>query len=95
MARSLKHNGSSVRECLVSFPKYRNHIIGNHADVFDAIMIILAMLTLNLFHPGIYLRDDHPYPSPEAQTFPAGLEGTVLEDFKKTEPQSSITSIPQ
>ena len=53
------------------------------------------MLTLNLFHPGIYLRDDHPYPSPEAQTFPAGLEGSVLEDFKKTEPQSSITSIPQ
>ena len=49
-------------------------------------MITLAMLTLNLFHPGIYLRDDHPYPSREAQTFPAGSEGTVLEVLQKPSP---------
>ena len=49
-------------------------------------MITLAMLTLNLFHPGIYLRDDHLYPSQEVQTFPAGSEGTVLEVVQKPNP---------
>ncbi|KAN0125993.1 RTA1 domain containing protein [Russula decolorans] len=28
-------------------------------DVFDGLMIVLAMYTLNLFHPGTYLRDDY------------------------------------
>ena len=52
-------------------------------------MITLAMLTLNLFHPGIYLRDDLPYATREAQTLggsgPSG--GTVvLEDLQKPNP---------
>jgi len=54
-------------------------------NVFDATMITLAMLTLNLFHPGIYLRDDLPYPTREAQTL-GGTEGTVLEDLQKPNP---------
>jgi hypothetical protein len=33
-------------------------IIGNYADVFDGTMIVLAMYTLNLFHPGNYLQED-------------------------------------
>ncbi|KAF8461147.1 RTA1-domain-containing protein [Russula ochroleuca] len=34
-------------------------------NVFDATMICLAMFTLNVFHPGIYLRgDDSRVPSP-------------------------------
>ena len=34
-------------------------IIGDYADVFDAVMIVLAMFILNLVHPGTYLRDDY------------------------------------
>ncbi|KAF8496745.1 RTA1-like protein [Russula emetica] len=48
-------------------------IIGDYADVFDGTMIVLAMYTLNLFHPGIYLREDD-YP-PQTSS-----EGTVMED---------------
>ena len=33
--------------------------IGDFADVFDGAMIVLVMYTLNLFHPGIYLRGKH------------------------------------
>ena len=47
-------------------------IFGDHVDVFDGAMIVLAMYTLNLFHPGIYLRGED-YPS---QT---DSEGTVME----------------
>lgn len=56
-------------------------IIGYLADVFDGIMITLAMLTLNLFHPGIYLREDGR-PSPD-QGSRLISEGTVLEDLQK------------
>jgi hypothetical protein len=42
-------------------------------------MIALAMLTLNVFHPGIYLRgEDH--------TSATSSEGTVQEDRPKTTP---------
>jgi hypothetical protein len=51
-------------------------IIGDYADVFDGTMIVLAMYTLNLFHPGIYLRgEDCP-----SQT---SSEGMVMEDRLK------------
>jgi hypothetical protein len=44
------------------------------------------MLTLNLFHPGIYLRDDLPYATQDAQTL-GGSGGTViLEDLQKPNP---------
>lgn len=34
------------------------------AVVFDGIMISLAMLTLNAFHPGVFLRvSDYPVPT--------------------------------
>jgi hypothetical protein len=45
---------------------YKSHrIVTNHcAVVFDAIMITLAMWTLNIFHPGVYLqKSDYSYPS--------------------------------
>ncbi|KAF8496742.1 RTA1-like protein [Russula emetica] len=42
-------------------------------NVFDGTMIVLAMYTLNLFHPGIYLREDD-YP-PQTSS-----EGTVMEE---------------
>lgn len=28
-------------------------------NVFDGVMIVLAMFILNIFHPGIYMRDDY------------------------------------
>jgi hypothetical protein len=56
-------------------------IIGDSADVFDGTMITLAMLTLNLFHPGIYLREDGRS-SPDQASLPSP-EGTVLEDLQK------------
>ena len=61
----------------LSFPNLMV-IIGNFADVFDGAMIVLAMYTLNLFHPGIYLRgEDHP-----SQTS-SGSEGMVMDDRLK------------
>jgi hypothetical protein len=39
-------------------------------------MIVLAMYTLNLFHPGIYLRGED-YPSQTSS------EGVVMEDRLK------------
>ena len=45
--------------------------------VFDGIMITLAMLTLNAFHPGVFLREsDHPSTS--------NSERLVLADDNKT-----------
>jgi len=50
-------------------------------DVFDGVMITLAMFVLNIFHPGVYLRDpDH---STLSRT---GPEAVVLEDHLKTSP---------
>jgi hypothetical protein len=51
-------------------------IIGNYADVFDGAMIVLAMYTLNLLHPGIYLRGED-YPSQMSSG------DTVMEDHLK------------
>ncbi|KAN0109791.1 RTA1-like protein [Russula decolorans] len=45
-------------------------------NVFDGTMIVLAMYTLNLFHPGIYLREEH-YSSQTSS------EGVVMEDRLK------------
>lgn len=56
-------------------------IIDDLSDVFDGLMITLAMFTLNLFHPGIYLRD--PGHSTLSQT---GPEEVILEDRFKTSP---------
>ena len=61
--------------------------VGNSADVFDGTMITLAMWTLNLFHPGIYLRvDDRPSP--------AFSEGDVWGDHEKPTPtgEGSVTN---
>jgi hypothetical protein len=61
----------------LSFPKLIV-IIGDYADVFDGTMIVLAMYTLNLFHPCIYLREDYP-----SQTSSEGSTGVVMEDRLK------------
>ena len=53
-------------------------IIGDYADVFDATMIVLAMYTLNLFHPGMYLREQD-YPSQTS----SDSEGVVMEEHLK------------
>ncbi|KAN0141249.1 RTA1-like protein [Lactarius tabidus] len=46
--------------------------------VFDGIMITLAMLTLNIFHPGVFLRQsDYPLSS-------ATSEDPSLADYPKT-----------
>ena len=49
-------------QCVVFFLAFFSETYsGDYADVFDGTMIVLAMYTLNLFHPGIYLRgEDHP-----------------------------------
>lgn len=55
-------------------------MIDGLSDVFDGVMITLAMFALNLFHPGVYLRDpDHSTPS---RTGPE----VILEDRLKTSP---------
>ena len=75
------HLNAVALQCVVIYSPSPNIviIIGDHADVFDGTMITLAMLTLNLFHPSIYLKgDDHPSQ--------VSSEGTVLEDLKKTSP---------
>jgi len=52
-------------------------------NVFDGTMIALAMLTLNLFHPGIYLRgsDDLSLTS---------SEGIVVEERKTSSPSIKV-----
>jgi hypothetical protein len=75
MAQSSQRSGSSVSGHLQLL---QNIIVitGDSADVFDGTMITLAMWTLNVFHPGIYLRvDDHP--------FSAGIEGDVRDHHEK------------
>lgn len=47
-------------------------------NVFDGAMITLAMLTLNIFHPGIFLRES-AYPSS-----PTDFEGLALAGHPKT-----------
>ena len=80
MARSSQRSGSSVGGHL-QLPNILL-IIGDPADVFDGTMITLAMLTLNLFHPGIYLRvDDRPS---QSQASLPSSEGTVLKDLGKS-----------
>ena len=54
-------------------------IIDDHSDVFDGLMITLAMFTLNVFHPGIYLGTPSNLPT----TSP---EGVILDDGPKTSP---------
>ena len=47
------------------------------AVVFDGVMITLAMLTLNVFHPGMFLREsDYPLPTTS--------EDPSLADYPKT-----------
>jgi len=41
-------------------------------NVFDGTMIVLAIYTLNFFHPGIYLREGNP-----SQT---SSQGTIMGD---------------
>lgn len=59
MARSSQRSGSSVRGLFVAFSEPYSHHHWGYADVFDAAMIVLAMFTLNIFHPGTYLQDDY------------------------------------
>ena len=68
MARSSQRSGFSVRGLSMDSSEFIVIIIGGYADVFDGLMIVLAMFTLNIFHPGTYLRDDYtavpPYNEP-------------------------------
>ena len=83
MARSSRRSGSSVRGHFFGFFFSPNLvlIIGDYADVFDGAMIVLAMYTLNIFHPGIFLREEKQnYPSQTS----SGSEGMVMEDRLKT-----------
>jgi len=48
-------------------------------NVFDGAMIVLAMYTLNIFHPGIYLKESD-YPSQTSS------EGAILDERIKTSP---------
>ena len=83
MAQSSQRSGSSVSGHLQLPQTNIVVIIENSADVFDGTMITLAMWTLNLFHPIIYLQvDEHPSP--------ASTGGDVREDHEKptTAPQT-------
>lgn len=64
-------------QCVVIFFQLSlPNLISDLADVFDGTMIVLAMYTLNVFHPGIYLLgEDIP-----SQT---SSEGMVMEDRLK------------
>jgi hypothetical protein len=54
------HRNAVGLQCVVCFYNFFfPSLIGYYADVFDGSMIVLAMYTLNLFHPGIYLREEH------------------------------------
>jgi len=59
MARSSQRSGFSVRGFIIASSKSYSHQCGDYTDVFDGVMIVLAMFTLNLFHPGTYLRGDY------------------------------------
>jgi hypothetical protein len=77
------HLDAVALQCVVILSPPSSSIVVNvgvyYADVFDGAMITLAMLTLNVFHPGIYLRgDDHPSPT--------SSEVTVQDDRLKTTP---------
>jgi hypothetical protein len=65
-------------QCVAIFPVFFSGslMFGEYVDVFDGIMIVLAMYTLNIFHPGIYLRGED-YPSQTSS------EGVVMEDRLK------------
>ena len=81
MGRSSRLSGSSVGGHRWCPPPRHTVIIDDLSDVFDGAMITLAMLVLNVFHPGIYLQDpDHSTPSR------TGLEEFILEDRLKTSP---------
>ena len=70
-------------QCVAIFSAFFSEslIFGEYVDVFDGIMIVLAMYTLNIFHPGIYLRGEY-YPSQTSS------EGVVMEDrLKPTDTQ--------
>ena len=73
MARSSRRSGSSVRGFFFFSVRNIIVIIRDHADVFDGAMIVLAMYTLNIFHPRIYLRGEN-HPSQMSS------EGTSIED---------------
>ena len=82
MGRSSRLSGSSVGGHRW-WPPASSHtvIIEDLSDLFDGLMITLAMLALNFFHPGIYLQDpDH---STLSRT---GFEEVILEDRLKTSP---------
>ena len=76
------HLNAAPLQCVVIYgllPRIWYSSSGDHADVCDGAMILLAMLTLNLFHPGIYLPgDDDPSST--------GSEGGVLEVRLETTP---------
>jgi hypothetical protein len=65
---------------LLSFPNLIV-IFGDCVDVFDGATIVLAMYTLNLFHPGIYLRGED-YPA-ETSSEGTSSESSVMEDHLK------------
>ena len=73
MVKSSRRNGSSVRGHFLFSARNVIVMIRDYADVFDGTMIVLAMYTLNVFHPGIYLRGEN-YPSQTSS------EGTTIED---------------
>ena len=64
---------------LISLPELMV-MFGDYVDVFDGTMIVLAMYTLNLFHPGIYLREDYPSKTSSEGT---SLESVVTEHGRK------------
>jgi hypothetical protein len=60
-ARLTRLNGYSVRISVTSHTESQPTIC---AVAFDGVMITLAMWTMNIFHPGVFLRlSDHPYPT--------------------------------
>jgi hypothetical protein len=56
-------------------------IIDDLSGVFDGLMVTLAMFTLNVFHPGIYLRDPN-----HSTISPTGSEEGLLKARLKTSP---------
>ena len=79
MARLIRPNGTSVSyDCHLSLWPHKILTKYLTAVIFDATMISLAMLTLNTFHPGIFLRaSDYPLPT-------ATSEDPSLTEYPKT-----------
>jgi RTA1 like protein len=78
-ARSSQRSGSSVREHFIAlFSEFYIHHHWGFVDVFDGIMIVLAMYTLNIFHPGIYLPTDDHSPTTSAS------DSVVMEERLKS-----------